>query len=74
MIVIAFLMPVIGTFDSAGPVYGYVALFAILSARYPLHLVQTGKTGSELVPVLQFTGRLLLIFSVISSIAIYFSN
>ncbi len=74
MIVIAFLMPVIGTFDPNGPVYGYVALFAILSARYPLHLVQTGKTGSELVPVLLFTGRLLLIFAVISSISIYFSN
>ena len=74
MIVLAFLMPVIGTFDPAGPVYGYVGLFSILSARYPLHLVQTGKTGRELVPVLMFTGRLLLIFSVISSISIYFSN
>ena len=74
MIVLAFLMPVIGTFNPDGPTYGYVGLFAILSARYPLHLVQTGKTGGELVPVLMFTGRLLLIFSVISSIAIHFSN
>lgn len=74
LIVLAFMMPVIGTFDTAGPRYGYVGLFAILSARYPLHLVQTGKTGSELVPVLMFTGRLLLVFAVISSIAIHFSN
>lgn len=73
MIVLAFMMPVIQSFQESGPMYAYVGLFAILSARYPLHLIQTGKTGSELVPVLMFTGRLLLIFSVISSIAIYFS-
>lgn len=73
MIALAFFMPVIASFRSDGPMYAYVSLFAILSARYPLHLVQTGKTGAELIPVLTFTGRLLLIFAVISSIAISFS-
>lgn len=73
MIVLAFLMPVIESFQTSGPMYAYVGLFAILSARYPLHLIQTGATGTELIPVLTFTGRLLLIFSVISSIAISFS-
>lgn len=73
LIAIAFFMPVITSFQESAPLYSYVSLFAILSARYPLHLIQTGKTGAELIPVLVFTGRLLLIFSVISSIAISFS-
>lgn len=73
MVVLAFLMPVIESFHPSGPMYAYVGLFAILSARYPLHLIQTGANGPELIPVLTFTGRLLLIFSVISSIAISFS-
>lgn len=73
LIVIAFAMPIIESFQDSGPMYAYVGLFAILSARYPLHLIQTGATGPDLVPVLVFTGRLLLIFSVISSIAIWFS-
>lgn len=73
LIVVAFAMPIIESFQTTGPVYAYVGLFAILSARYPLHLIQTGATGPDLVPVLVFTGRLLLIFSVISSIAIWFS-
>lgn len=72
-IAIAFFMPVISTFRGDGPMYAYVSLFAILSARYPLHLIQTGKTGYELIPVLTFTGRLLLVFAVISSISISFS-
>lgn len=73
LIAIAFFMPVIAWFQEDGPMYAYVGLFAILSARYPLHLIQTGKTGAELIPVLTFTGRLLLIFSVITSISISFS-
>ena len=73
LIAIAFFMPVIVWFQDGGPMYAYVGLFAILSARYPLHLIQTGKTGEELIPVLTFTARLLLIFSVITSISISFS-
>lgn len=73
LIAVAFFMPVIISFRGDGPMYAYVSLFAILSARYPLHLIQTGKTGNELIPVLTFTGRLLLVFAVISSIAISFS-
>lgn len=72
-IVVAFVMPIIESFQPSGPVNAYVGLFAILSARYPLHLIRSGVTGPELIPVLMFTGRLLLIFSVISSIAIWFS-
>ena len=73
LVAIAFFMPVIAWFQKDGPMYAYVGLFAILSARYPLHLIQSGKTGAELIPVLTFTGRLLLIFSVITSISIIFS-
>ncbi len=72
-IVVAFVMPIIESFQPSVPVNAYVGLFAILSARYPLHLIRSGVTGPELIPVLMFTGRLLLIFSVISSIAIWFS-
>lgn len=73
LIVLAFLMPVIESFNQSGPIHAYVGLFAILSVRYPLHLMRNGATGGELITVLQFTARLLLIFSVISSIAIWFS-
>lgn len=72
-IVLAFLMPVIESFQPTGPIHAYVGLFAILSVRYPLHLVRNGATGGELITVLQFTARLLLIFAMISSIAIWFS-
>lgn len=72
-IVLAFLMPVLESFQTTGPMHAYVGLFAILSARYPLHLIRTGAVGQDLVTVLQFTARLLLVFAVISSIAIWFS-
>lgn len=73
LIVLAFAMPIIESFFPSGPINAYVGLFAILSARYPLHLIRTGASGTELIPVLTFTGRLLLIFSLISSISIWFS-
>jgi 1,4-dihydroxy-2-naphthoate octaprenyltransferase len=73
MIVIAFAMPIIVWFQETGPMYAYVGLFAIISARYPLHIVRTDAKGNELIAVIEFTGRLLLIFAVISSIAIWFS-
>lgn len=73
LIVLAFAMPIIESFFPSGPINAYVGLFAILSARYPLHLIRTGASGPELIPVLTFTGRLLLIFSLISSISIWFS-
>lgn len=73
MIALAFIMLVIITFQDDGPKFTYVGLFSILSARYPLHLIQSGTTGQELIPALVYTSRLLIMFAMITSIAIYFS-
>jgi len=72
-IVVAFAMPIIQYLQETGPMYAYVGLFAIISARYPLHIIRTEAKGNELIPALEYTVRLLIIFAVISSISIWFS-
>lgn len=72
-IVLAFITPVLMSFPDDGPKNAYIGLFAILSARRPLHFVRAGATGPELIPVLQDTARLLLLFAGLLSVSIALS-
>jgi 1,4-dihydroxy-2-naphthoate octaprenyltransferase len=72
-IVLGFITPVLMSFPETGPKNAYVGLFAILSARRPLHIVRAGAAGPDLIPVLQDTARLLLLFAGLLSVSIALS-
>jgi len=72
-IVLGFFMPLAMNFSETGPESAFIGLFAILSARRPLHAVRNGATGPDLIPVLGDTARVLLLFSGMLSVAIWLS-
>lgn len=72
-IVIGFFMPLAMNFTETGPESAFIGLFAILSARRPLQAVRNGAIGSDLIPVLGDTARMLLLFAGMLSVAIWLS-
>ena len=72
-IVLGFITPVIMSFPGDGPKSAYIGLFAILTARRPLRIVRAGAVGPDLIPVLQDTARLLLLFAGLLSVSIALS-
>lgn len=72
-ILLGFFMPLAMNFSETGPESAFIGLFAILSARRPLQAVRSGATGSDLIPVLADTARMLLLFSGMLSVAIWLS-
>lgn len=73
LIVIAFMPPVLMSFTTTGPQFAYVSIATILMARRPLKLVAEGAVGRELIPVLEITGQLLLVYSFSFAMAIALS-
>jgi 1,4-dihydroxy-2-naphthoate octaprenyltransferase len=72
-ILVGFFMPLAMNFSETGPESAFIGLFAILSARRPLQAVRNGATGTDLIPVLGDTARMLLLFSGMISVAIWLS-
>lgn len=72
-IVLAYLPPVIMAFSETGPQFAYVGIFSLLIARRPLRIIASGATGRELIPVLELTGQLLLMYSFSFAMAIALS-
>lgn len=70
LIVVAFMTPLLMTIPEDGPQGAYIGLFAIISARRTLNAVRQGATGPDLIPVLQDTARLLLLFAGLLSVSI----
>ena len=72
-IFIGFFMPLAMNISETGPESAFIGLFAILSARRPLQTIRSGATGTDLIPVLADTARMLLLFAGMLSVAIWLS-